>query len=109
MAMGHEPPGHFLTSLLVLKLDVDTTFEWQKHTQGSRDTPECQELLDFVNLRAQALEASLPESGRKSLKPPRKKLGSKPVDSFATEVSLNPCVDRQTSIVHVHEVQSFTS
>ena len=95
-AMGHEPPGPFLTSLLELKLDVDTTFEWQKHTQGSRDTPEYQELLDFVNLRAQASETSLPESGRKPLKneikPPRKSLGSKPIDSYATEVSVNPCV-----------------
>ena len=43
-AMGHEPPGPFLTSLLELKLDVDTTFEWQKHSQASTGIPQFQEL-----------------------------------------------------------------
>lgn len=32
-AMGHDPPGSFLTSLLELKLDTDKTFEWHKHSQ----------------------------------------------------------------------------
>ena len=63
-AMGCEPPGPFLTSLLELKLDVDTSFEWQKHSQNCRNTPECQKLLDFINLRAQASEISTSDMGR---------------------------------------------
>ena len=33
-------------------------FEWQRHSQEHADVPDYQELLDFLNLRAQASEAS---------------------------------------------------
>ena len=95
-ALGHDPPGPFLTSLLELKMDVDTTFEWQKHSQESKDVPGTQELLDFVNLRAQASETSISDSSRK---PPRgdarfnKKPSSfRPIASFNADVRANPCV-----------------
>ena len=58
-AMGHEPSNSFITSLLELKLDPNTMFEWQRHTQEHTDVPDYQELLDFLNLRAQAAEASV--------------------------------------------------
>ena len=57
-AMGCEPPGPFVTSLLELKLDTDTMFEWQRHTQESSDVPHVSCLLEFLNLRAQASESS---------------------------------------------------
>ena len=38
-AMGHEPPGAFITSVLELKLDTNTMFEWQRHGQDSTDVP----------------------------------------------------------------------
>ena len=60
-AMGHEPPGPFVTSLIELKLDTTTMFEWQRYTQDSTDVPHYQKLLDFINLRAQACEASTTE------------------------------------------------
>lgn len=34
-AMDLEAPGPFVTSILELKLDPNTMFEWQKHTQES--------------------------------------------------------------------------
>ena len=75
-AMGNEPPGAFVTSLLELKLDTDTMFEWQKHTQDSATVPHYQKLLEFINLRAQASESLVAESGKKNSKsegkPPRK-------------------------------------
>jgi len=40
-AMGCEPSGPFLTSLLELKLDVDTSFEWQKYSQDLHNTRSC--------------------------------------------------------------------
>ena len=55
-AMGHEPPGPFITSLLELKLDTNTMFEWQRHSQESADVPHFSKLLEFLNLRAQLLE-----------------------------------------------------
>ncbi len=50
-------PGPFMTSVLELKLDATTTFEWQKHSQAQSKVPHYQDLLDFINLRAQASES----------------------------------------------------
>ena len=41
-----------------MKLDATTMFEWQRHSQEHTDVPDYQILLDFLNLRAQAAEAS---------------------------------------------------
>ena len=54
-AMEYEPSGHFITSALELKLDVDTMFEWQKHSQSSTKVPHYRDILSFINLRAQEL------------------------------------------------------
>ena len=60
--MGHEPDGTFITSFLQLKLDQTTLFEWQKHDQASTDVSHYGNLLDFLNLRAQASETLTPET-----------------------------------------------
>ncbi len=65
-AMGHEPSNSFVTSLLELKLDASMMFEWQRHSQEHMDVPDYQELLGFIDLRAQAVEAS--SSERKPLR-----------------------------------------
>ena len=57
-AMGFEPSGPFITSILELKLDPDTSFEWQKTSQKDTGVPHYSKLLDFLNLCAQASEAS---------------------------------------------------
>ena len=57
-ALGHEPLKPYITSLLEMKLDATTMFEWQQHSQEHIDVPDYQILLDFLNLRAQAAEAS---------------------------------------------------
>lgn len=36
-SMGYDPSGSFNTSALELKLDQNTMFEWQKHSQESTD------------------------------------------------------------------------
>ena len=56
-AMGHEPSGSLVTSLLELKLDQNTMFEWQKCSQESSEVPHYKDLLEFINLRAQASES----------------------------------------------------
>ena len=58
-SLGHEPSQAFITSLLEMKLDATTMFEWQRHSQDHTDVPDYQDLLDFLNLRAQAAEASI--------------------------------------------------
>ena len=77
-AMDYEPSGPFITSVLELKLDVNTVFEWQKHSQDSTDVPHYQRLLEFINLRAQASET--PASGSRAMK---YSSPTKPVASFA--------------------------
>ena len=57
-SLGHDPPGPFITSLLELKLDAGTMFEWQRHSQTQADVPHYDDLLKFINLRAQASESS---------------------------------------------------
>ena len=56
-AMDYEPSAPFVTSVLELKLDVNTMFEWQKYSQDTTDVPHYRKLLEFINLRAQASEA----------------------------------------------------
>ena len=46
-AMDLEPSSPFITSIIELKLDADTMFEWQKHCQHAAGVPPYQELLEF--------------------------------------------------------------
>ena len=87
-AMDCEAPGPFTTSILEPKLDSNTMFEWQKHSQESSSVPHYNELLDFINLRAQASE-SLPVV-QKGYNPSFNKKQSflhKPIASFTANAS----------------------
>ena len=59
--MREDPTGSFITALLELKLDKDTMFEWRKASQDTKTTPHYNDLLDFLDLRAQASETSSSE------------------------------------------------
>ena len=50
-AMDYEPSGPFITSVLELKLDVNTMFEWQKHSQSTSTMPHYGELLIYQSSR----------------------------------------------------------
>ena len=63
--MGYDPPGAFVTSTIELKLDTTTMFEWQKHSQKSSGVPDYRDLLEFLNLRAQASESSIPDTNQR--------------------------------------------
>ena len=64
--MDYEPSSLFITSVLVLKLDTATMFEWQKHSQSSTEVPHYQSLLEFIDLQAQASETSTLEQAKGS-------------------------------------------
>ena len=57
-ATDKEPSAHFITSLMEMKLDPDTMFEWQKSSQEFDDVPHYTKLLEFLNLRAQVAEST---------------------------------------------------
>jgi hypothetical protein len=63
-ASGNKPSGPFVTSMLELKLDTNTAFEWHKYSQDSEEVPHYSKLLEFLNLRAQASEALNVENKR---------------------------------------------
>ena len=90
--MGQEPSGSFITSLLELKLDQNTMFEWQKCSQESSEVPHYKDLLEFINLRAQASE-SVSSEIKKLIRTeqhlPKRVPPSKPgpIVSFATSAS----------------------
>ncbi len=111
-SMYYEPSGPFISSVLELKLDPNTTFEWQKHSQGTTDVPHYRELLEFINLRAQASESSVLKGARKGYgNEGQKNPGfSKPVATFtasATTPAVENCVLCKNS-KHLQQVQVST-
>ena len=62
--MDHDPSGPFVTFILELKLDPNM-FEWQKYSKDQVDVPHYQNLLDFLDLLAQASETLVTESQKK--------------------------------------------
>ena len=68
-------PWTFVRSVLESKLDQTTMFEWQKHSQGSKEVPDYLELLEFLDLRARATENTKGEPEQKhSYNPPSNKI-----------------------------------
>ena len=125
-SMDYEPSSAFITAVIELKLDTNTMFEWQRHSQSQATVPHFQELLEFIDCRAQASETSVslkkPTRGESQ---PNTKTFSKPVPSFAASSEFaNQCVlckpekhplyacprfkslshDRKLSTVKVHNV-----
>ena len=87
--------GSFITSMLELKLDEHTMFEWQRHSQESIDVPHYQQLLSFIDSRAQAAVSDTPKRARKGDTSGRKTFTpSKPVASFtaSAETDASKCV-----------------
>ena len=74
--------------MIELKLDSQTMFEWQRHSQEHTDVPPYKDLLVFINLRAQASEGS--SDPVKKTQPYNKKCAN-PVASHATSLN-NDCI-----------------
>ena len=70
-AMDYKPSDPLITSFLELKLNPNTTLEWQRYSQSSKGVPDYKHLLEFINLRAQASETSLGETKRSIVSNPQ--------------------------------------
>ena len=116
-AIDNEPSGPFITSLLELKLDATTMFEWQKFSQASASVPHYRDLLEFLNPRAQASESSLTDVKKGSPLDPRQRKSSynRPVTSFAAkchqpwERHLRPVQGGEAPSLCLSPVQGFAS
>ena len=69
--MAHYSTVHhaFITSILELKLDVNTMLEWQRHSQDDTDVPHYNKLLEFINVHEQASETLPTVPRQNSLSP----------------------------------------
>ena len=86
-AMDYEASGPFITSVLELKLDQNTLFEWHNHSGEPTVVPHYNDLLDFINLRAQASESLTTPSKGSTPFSGKNQSSSKPVASFAASAS----------------------
>ena len=86
-----EPLSRFITSVIQLKLDPGTLFEWQKHTQTVTDVPHFRDLLEFIDLRARASESTISNTRRT---PRMENHSRKTVTTFvaSSESSVSHCV-----------------
>ena len=48
----------FLSTSIEMKLDQESKFVWQQHTHEQKDVPSIDDLLEFIDWRAQASEIS---------------------------------------------------
>ena len=85
--MDCEPSGPFITSVPELKLDSRTMFEWQRHSSTSTTIPHYDDLLSFVNLRAQAAEHSV-SIINKPVTPAEERRNHRTLSSHTTNIKL---------------------
>ena len=100
-SMGHEPSPSFITSVIELKLDTDTMFEWQRHSHTESDVPHYNQLLEYIDQRAQASESL----GHNIFKKNDKKL-PKPIPSFPTHTT-PACIACKSDKHPLYICQSF--
>ena len=67
--MDKEPSAPFITSLIEMKLNLDTRFEWQKSSQESVDVHRYTVLLEFLILRHKHLSLLPLSKGNKENTP----------------------------------------
>ncbi len=94
-----EPSRSFITSMLELKLDQNTMFEWQKHSQESTEIPHYKDLLEFINFRAQASECMSSETKKVTRSESRRYPPGKSITSFAaytTDINCTLCKNEST-------------
>ncbi len=114
-SMGQEPSPSFITSIIELKLDSTTMFKWQRHSQSQTEVPHYHDLLEFLDHRAQASEASTPATKRQPrMDPPSTRRSgnhSKTVNSFAAncEPSSNHCTICKTEKHPLYSCPKFRS
>ena len=109
-AMGQPPSGPFVTSILELKLDSNSMFEWQRHTQKSVDVPHYDDLLEFINLRAQASESTVSDSNKKSGRNGGNSVRKNHIASFAASTdTTNNCIVCKTDKHPLYTCSRFKS
>ena len=81
----------FMSSLIEMKLDQSSKFAWQQHTHERRDVPSIDELLEFVDWRAQASELSIPRDAERKYFTMEKKTKTRTSYQIATERKCAAC------------------
>ena len=106
-AMDCEPSGQFVTSLLELKLDENTMFEWQRSSQERSEVPHYSELLKFIDVRAQASEAKAPIVPVKHFVKQEHKKPASPVKPVHVATPSELCIACKTTKHPLHHCSTF--
>ena len=104
--MGYEPSGPFVTSILELKLDQTTLFEWQRHSQETDKVPDYDQLLNFLDLRANASEHANVKLERRNPSAVTDKRPSQPRLSYAADAD-GTCVACKAGRHPLYTCQKF--
>ena len=107
-AMGQEPSFAFITSLIELKLDSFTMFEWQQHSQ-SQKIPHHKELLEFLDHPEQASEISIPAKRQQRSEPFTNKRSFHPPKSANHESGAGACTICKTERHSLYSCSKFQS
>ena len=85
-------------------------FEWQRHSQEHNDVPDCEKLLEFIDLRAQAAEATVVEKKPRSSHPPPSNQ-SKPIPALAasTKEAEGKCIACKSEKHPLYSCSKFRS
>lgn len=106
-AMDCEPSGQFVTSLLELKLDENTMFEWQRSSQERSEVPHYSELLKFIDMRAQASEAKASTVPVKHFVKQEHKKPASPVKPVHVATPSELCIACKTTKHPLHHCSTF--
>ena len=84
--LGHNIDSKFMTSLIQLKLDANTTFAWREASKDAlKGVPDYEDLLKFVDQRARSADGE--NSWNPSVSLPEKKQFHTSKAAVATHVS----------------------
>ena len=96
----------FVSAYAEMKLDQESKFAWEQHTSERKDVPSIDELLKFIDLRAQASELSTPHNAER--RPPPIKKESKMKTSYQASAE-RKCVGCNEEAHSLHTCNTFQS
>ena len=96
----------FVSAFAEMKLDQESKFAWQTQTQEKKDVPSIDELLNFIDRRAEASELSTPQISER--KPPPLKRETKMRASYQVTIE-RKCVGCNEETHFLHTCSTFRS
>ena len=98
----------YLSASMEMKLDQESKFAWQQYTHDKRDVPSIDELLEFVDWRAQASEFSTSRDFDRRPPPSERKIKTKASYQVAAERKCVGCNEDSHPLYTCSSFQALT-